>query len=515
MTLKTNLTAIFCFCTILGFSQAHKIEYLQQYSEFTSDLEPGTKLGNGVKEISDLDRDGNNEIAVSRRAKDYGEVLIYFLNDDLSVKKVTRLANGENGIPNDFINKLDFFGENICALPDLDGDGVSELCVSRIGKGTGEVVILYLASDGNVKKTATIKAGMEGFVSSMSRYEYFGSDITFLGDTDKDGNYEIVIGSAGGENQDRFPGRVWLLEINSLGEITYWKQFGKGLRGFSNSISDSAYLGNSIAVLGDLDKDGMPDLAVGAYYSPKLGAEKVGEVWIVYLNKDLTVKSSLPINWKSPKMNLPNVDGTVFGFEVVSRGDLDGDSIPDFISCHFLAKTIPDSIVIDFVYLNRNGSVKQHVIKTAKELDTLQIKFNHHTEFGLSMDIVDDVNDDNKRDLLIGARNYDINTKFDRKGKFFLFSMDGPEIVSTNDLDISSSLRVYPNPATQQVQISGIPRGYAGTVVIKNQLGQTLYQSQLNGNQNRTIEISQLQAGMYFIVLQNVEGKQTVKLMVN
>ena len=65
--------------------------------------------------------------------------------------------------------------------------------------------------------------------------------------------------------------------------------------GFTGILDDWERFGTSVALLGDLDGDGVDDLAVGASRDDD-GGEDRGAVWILFLNTDGTVKSHQKIS---------------------------------------------------------------------------------------------------------------------------------------------------------------------------------------------------------------------------
>ncbi|WP_412069356.1 FG-GAP-like repeat-containing protein [Rubrivirga sp. IMCC43871] len=74
------------------------------------------------------------------------------------------------------------------------------------------------------------------------------------------------------------------------------------------------------APLGDLDGDGRPELAVGAYGDD--GGR--GAVWVLSLRSDGTVHAARPIR-------LDSAPGDRFGTSVAALGDLDGDGGADLL----------------------------------------------------------------------------------------------------------------------------------------------------------------------------------------
>jgi hypothetical protein len=82
-------------------------------------------------------------------------------------------------------------------------------------------------------------------------------------------------------------------------------------------------LGSSVAGLGDLDGDGVEDLAAGAKFEDG-PPDNRGAVWIFFMNSDGTVKSERKIDGPAGLES-----GSGFGMSVAAVGDLDGDGITE------------------------------------------------------------------------------------------------------------------------------------------------------------------------------------------
>jgi len=65
--------------------------------------------------------------------------------------------------------------------------------------------------------------------------------------------------------------------------------------GFAGELDDDDNFGQSIASMGDIDGDGIQDLAVGAPGDDDGGGQR-GAVWILFMNADGTVRSHQKIS---------------------------------------------------------------------------------------------------------------------------------------------------------------------------------------------------------------------------
>lgn len=165
--------------------------------------------------------------------------------------------------------------------------------------------------------------------------------------------------------------------------------------------------GTSLAVLGDVDLDGTPDLVVGAPYDDT-AAENAGAAHVISGATGAVLKSFFGVgvnDW--------------FGFSVAALGDLDEDGIPDLAA----AALAPNII---------GGGVEYvRVVSTGPETTRYTLFANpiEDGQFGFSMASTDDLDGDGERDLLVGARN--LGTF--QSGRVRVFSGETGQLVREHD----------------------------------------------------------------------------------
>ena len=91
--------------------------------------------------------------------------------------------------------------------------------------------------------------------------------------------------------------------------------------GFTGTLDDGDLFGNSVASLGDLDGDGVGDLAVGVYLDDD-GGDGRGAVWALFLNKKGRVKSHQKISDTEGGFTGILDVGDWFGFSVGVSGNM-------------------------------------------------------------------------------------------------------------------------------------------------------------------------------------------------
>ena len=77
------------------------------------------------------------------------------------------------------------------------------------------------------------------------------------------------------------------------GAVSAYVRIGDGAGGLTGPLDNNDCFGVSVASLGDLDGDGVADLAVGASHDDDGGTD-VGAVYILFLHADGTVRNHAP-----------------------------------------------------------------------------------------------------------------------------------------------------------------------------------------------------------------------------
>jgi hypothetical protein len=100
--------------------------------------------------------------------------------------------------------------------------------------------------------------------------------------------------------------------------------------GFTGNLDNGDLFGSSLAALGDLDRDGRPDLAVGAAFDDDGGLNR-GAVWNLFLEDLGTVRNHAKVSDTAGGFAGVLDDNDFFGLSVASPGDLDGDGNADLV----------------------------------------------------------------------------------------------------------------------------------------------------------------------------------------
>jgi hypothetical protein len=267
---------------------------------FLGVLEPNDHFGASVAVLGDVDGDQIPDLAVGASSDDdgapqAGAVWIVFLNGNGTVKGYQKISATE-GMFGVGLTSDDEFGTSVAALGDIDNNGVPDLAVGaarddHAASQAGAIWTVLLESTGKVKSSQKITTGVGGFLDVLSSNAAFGSALATLGDLFGDGTTELAVGAPGSLGQ---AGAVWILSLDATGSVVAHTKIGTGAGGLTAVLDAGEDFGAGLAALGDLDGDGVPDLAVGQPGNDASG-EATGAVWLLFLTDGGGVKAEVMI----------------------------------------------------------------------------------------------------------------------------------------------------------------------------------------------------------------------------
>lgn len=338
----------------------------QTADQTTVDL-AGSKQGLAVGFV-DVDGDGIEDKIVgapyAAAPSGTGAVLVYKGSASGYSTDAAFILTGDDNLGYSFVN-----------LGDIDGDGKADFAIGAIhgsgddsgatslcgsvaiykGGGSGQI-IKKLAGDGPMDKfgyalaagdlnndgvndlivSAPFNTHDPALYQSGAVYVYFGPDFTTasrvaLFATSVNKSLGLAV-AAGDMNNDGIADLV----LSASGRVLVYYgnvNFAPSLNTQNLAITSIASgFGKSLAVIGDLDGDGMRELAVGAPNAVINSSRDIGSVYIVKGSATGTVHVSAAT---PPASLLVRIDGeglfSRFGSSIIATGDLEGGGKPDFV----------------------------------------------------------------------------------------------------------------------------------------------------------------------------------------
>ncbi len=247
---------------------------------------PGTTVGTTYARFrlsSDAAAANSTGHAANGEVEDYRVSIRRPSEGTAESSKTKKIASGLNGAP--LLVNGDMFGSSMAALGDLDGDGVGDFAVGspvEFGRGSsGEVHVLFMNANGTVKSSQKITSGIGGG-PVLSAGDYFGHGMGTIGDLDGDGVTDLFVGATKDDTGGYIAGAAYVLLMNPNGTVKSSQKIASGVGGGPTLASDDRF-GGAMASLGDLDGDGVIDLAVGSI-GDDVGGSARGAVYVLFMN---------------------------------------------------------------------------------------------------------------------------------------------------------------------------------------------------------------------------------------
>ncbi len=259
------------------------------------------------------------------------------------------------------------FGASVAHAGDLDGDGLGDVIVGSL--------------------TAISAFNGDGFLWMQTRPDpgvLIPVVVASLGDVDGDGRPDVAMGDS------QFDGSAGAL----AGRVAvYSGATGAFIRNIEGETPYS-YLGTSVCGAGDVNGDGVPDIAAG-------GAGYQQNVGRTYLFSGASGSLLRAYDAAPGDMDM--------GRAVANAGDATGDGIPDLLVSSMQTNSYPIGRGRVSLFSGADGTrVWSQVGPQVADL------------FGSSIAATGDVNGDGKGDFLVGAPQ--LQPQPDKKGKAYLYS---------------------------------------------------------------------------------------------
>ncbi len=435
------------------------------------------RFGYSVTNIGDLNGDGVQDLVVGEPtggtpALAKGSVYVLLMNSNNTVLKSEKISYG---------NSYSQYGWSVANIGDLDGDGLNEIMSAGPNRSSGTNFVFYVHFfNSNGIERNVMRLGSSNVDGLEDNNIFFGASITHLGEIFHNGTNYIAMGAPKDSG-----GTLYIMSIDYTADnmLNVVMKLNSNTAGIG---SIGSWFGSSVTAIGDVDGNGIVDLAVGATRFTELQTffipDSKGSVHILLLENrqgSLAIKGSFDIDKDEESgPDLESKDG--FGTSVTAIGDIDGDGVPD-IAVGASGREAGDRGAIFVILLNDAGGIKDFVELNHKTIPTSLVPSSF---FGQSIESIDDYNGDGIVDLAVGVPHYRSDFRggspvFEGHGSVYILSLDktvfpyGVSSPSGNYRDGTISISVH---FSEPVIVTGTPR-------IKLDLGTTdRYATYASGN---------------------------------
>ena len=309
----------------------------------------GDGSGRWVSTSPDMNGDGLREFVIgaftadNNARNDSGSVYVVFGHGGTSTVDLSKIGNGAGATGGGF--RIDGavanhqIGDQVAGGPDVNGDGIPDVAVGDTqtafsAASAGSVYVVFgHATTANVDLT-NVNAGTGGFrIDGQRASDQMPRSLAISPDMNGDGLGEIAIGDDSADNPtagDTSSGSVWVVfgKKTDTTAISLVSLGSGGWRADGQKAGDA--LGREMGLAGDVNGDGLPDLAAGALFADNNGRTDSGSVFVLYGKADTSTVSTSALGAQGFRMD-GAVGGDSLGRGAGGAGDFNGDGRDDVI----------------------------------------------------------------------------------------------------------------------------------------------------------------------------------------
>jgi hypothetical protein len=280
------------------------------------DDDVGGEFGYSVAGLGDVNGDGYADLGVGARAqdaaaRDSGRVFIYFGG-----------ASGVAATPSQILDEPSAeasaqFGYSLRGGGDVDGDGYGDVVVGAVAHDAGArdsgAAFFYRGGPSGLSTTPDV------VLATGQAESRLGASVAIL-DLDGDHYADIVVGAPYHDNGTSAEGAAFVWYGGTSAPFARPQLF------IDNPVGDSsAWMGDHVAAAGDLNGDGIADLAIGALFANNPENDE-GNVYIFFGRTERITEL--------PDLTLDNPEDEAtgsFGVQSGGVGDVNGDGFDDLL----------------------------------------------------------------------------------------------------------------------------------------------------------------------------------------
>lgn len=267
----------------------------------------GDAFGVSVASAGDVNRDGFADVIVGAyendaRGANAGRAYIYFGGPSMDDKPDVVLTGEMPG---------DAFGYAVAGAGDVNRDGFADVIVgayenSTRGAGAGRAYVYY----GGPRPDPVPDAILNGETAG----DRFGISVAGAGDVNGDGLADVLVGAYQNDAGGVDAGRAYLY----LGSARILDRAATVLTGAGAGDA----FGFAVSGAGDVNKDGLADIVIGAYHNGA-GGKDAGRAYVYFGGKTVSPSPDVVFTGEAA--------GDAFGYAVGAAGDANGDGYGDVL----------------------------------------------------------------------------------------------------------------------------------------------------------------------------------------
>ncbi|TFF22006.1 hypothetical protein E3C22_15265 [Jiella endophytica] len=340
-------SAYVVFGTTAGFGATLDLADLDGTDGFRLDGVAGDHAGNSVSSAGDVNGDGIDDLIVSApNASNNGtssgsSYVVFGTNTGFDATLDLADLDGTDGFRIDDAAASDSSLWSVSSAGDVNGDGIDDIIVGapyadNMGSGSGSAYVVFGTTAGfDATLDLADLDGTDGFrLDGVTAGDGAGYSVSSAGDVNGDGIDDFIVGAPGADNMGSGSGSAYVVFGTTAGfDATLNLADLDGSNGFRlDGVTAGDSAGIPVSAAGDVNGDGIDDLAVSARHADNMGSDS-GSAYVVF-GKTAGFNAALSLA-DLDGSNGFRLDGAAAydyaGWSVSSAGDINGDGIDDLI----------------------------------------------------------------------------------------------------------------------------------------------------------------------------------------
>jgi hypothetical protein len=405
-------------------------------------------LGQSVAAIGDINGDGLADVLVGNLAANSlggRSYVVYGKATTTAVETSAIAAGSSSGFAVTGVSTgQSWSGSTVSAAGDVNGDGYADLIISAHGSDpasradAGQAYLVFgKANNTNIEASAL---GTNGFlINGAAAGDWAGFSVSNAGDVNGDGLSDLIVGA---KNNTGAVGRSYVVfgKINT----TTVELSALGANGFSingqNADDNSGY---NVSSAGDVNGDGLADLAVYAPLSDPAAGTNAGRTYVVFGKSNNTAVdlSAIAAGTAAGYVINGNLAGEGVGtvmddkfmrVQMSHAGDVNGDGLADLIVGSMSADPASGTDAgRSYVVYGQTGTTAINLSAVESGVGGFAITGQSIGDATGVVSAAGDVNGDGFADLIVGAQEADPTTGL-RAGKSYVI-FGGSRFATTVD----------------------------------------------------------------------------------
>jgi hypothetical protein len=236
--------------------------------------------------------------------------------EDLSADATVLVSGGAAG---------DNLGYTAVFARDLDGDGTDDMVLGAPATAsTTTPGAAYVFYDVGALGASVAAADADAVISGAANGDRFGLAIAGVGDTDGDGDNDLLITADKEDSAATDAGIAYLFTSAPSGSVSASSTASSAIRG----IAASDFFGRTAAGLGDVNNDGFADVAIGATGYDEGSWSGAGAISLWYGPLPSGTASASGYDLRLTGAN----SSDAVGYAVAGGGDVNADGYDDFMT---------------------------------------------------------------------------------------------------------------------------------------------------------------------------------------